>query len=150
MSIRPHPRRVPRARIDPIDRPSIARRVIRAAMAIPMRPETLVLVLDDADRGLGIITVDGTRDPSSVVTVLECVAQPELFGGEAASLIVASIRPRGGIDPADGDRWFEMCDLAEQAGLELVEWFVIGQTERCPRDLTGAPPRWRGGVARSA
>ncbi len=42
----------------------------------------------------------------------------------------------------DVDRWLELSDLAEQAGVELLEWFVIGDAITCPRDLLGEPPRW--------
>ncbi len=38
-----------------------------------------------------------------------------------------------------------MSDLTSAAGVELVEWFVIGDDIHCPRDLLGEPPRWRSG-----
>jgi len=145
-----HSRRMPRARIDPITDAVDAFALIRRVLAIPPRPETIVVVLDDAHRGLGIMSVSGTCDPDHVLTVVECVARPDLFDGDGAALIVASARPGGGPVGDDVDRWFEMCDLSEAVGLELVEWFVVGRSVSCPRDLVGAPPRWRGGAARSA
>ena len=48
----------------------------------------------------------------------------------------------------DVDRWLGMCDLADAAGLELIEWYVVGAAVRCPRDLVGMPPRWPGAAAR--
>ena len=42
----------------------------------------------------------------------------------------------------DVDRWLEMSDIAEQVGVELIEWFVIGGDVTCPRDQLGEPPRW--------
>ncbi len=53
--------------------------------------------------------------------------------------------PAGGPLEGDGDRWLEMSDLTSAAGVELVEWFVIGDDIHCPRDLLGEPPRWRSG-----
>jgi hypothetical protein len=35
-----------------------------------------------------------------------------------------------------------MSDIAEQAGVELLEWFVISGDVTCPRDQLGEPPRW--------
>lgn len=148
MPIRPHPRRVPRARIDPISHPDDALALVRGVLAVPARHETVVVVLDDAHRGLGVVSVTDTDEPDAAVTVVECIAQPDLFDGEGSALIVASVRPGGTVTDDDIDRWFEMCDLADQVGIELVEWFVVGRSVSCPRDLVGAPPRWRGGDAR--
>jgi hypothetical protein len=50
--------------------------------------------------------------------------------------------PGGGVDAGDVDRWLEASDLLEGYGLELLEWFVIGDRTWCPRDLLGEPPRW--------
>lgn len=140
----PNPHRIPRARVDTIAGACDALALIHRVLAVPASHETIVIVLDDAHRGLGIVSVSGTFEPHQVVAVVECIAQPDLFGGEGAALVVASARPCGGIDGDDVDRWFEMCDLADAAGLELVEWFVVGRSISCPRDLVGAPPRWRG------
>jgi len=150
MSTHSHRRRFPRARIDAIASADDALTVIRGVLAVPARHETIVIVLDDAHRGLGVVSVSGTTRIDAVVTVVECIAQPELFGGEGAALVVATARPGGTVVGDDVDHWFEICDLAEQVGLELVEWFVVGRAISCPRDLVGAPPRWRGGAARSA
>jgi hypothetical protein len=38
-----------------------------------------------------------------------------------------------------------MSDVTSAAGVELVEWFVIGDDIHCPRDLLGESPRWRSG-----
>jgi hypothetical protein len=145
-----HAHRIPRARIDTIACAADALALIQRVLAVPASHETIVIVLDDAHRGLGIVSVSGTSEPDQVVTVVECIARPDLFGGEGAALVVASNRPAGAVTADDIDRWFEMCDLSEVAGVELVEWFVIGRSVSCPRDLVGAPPRWRGGAARSA
>lgn len=150
MSTYPHPRRVPRARIDTIACADDALTLIRGVLAVPPRHETIVIVLDVSHRGLGVVSVSDTTRPDAAVTVVECLAKPDLFGGEGAALIVATVRPGGTVDERDIDRWFETSDISEQAGLELVEWFVVGRTISCPRDLVGAPPRWRGGAARSA
>lgn len=150
MSMHQRTFQVPRARIDSIGDEPTAIRLLHATLAIPPRPETVVLVLDDAHCGLGVITVTGTTEPDQVIVVAESLARPELFDGEAAALIIATSRPGGTLENGDVDRWMDLCDTVESAGLELIEWFVVGRSIRCPRDLLGAPPRWRGGVARQA
>ena len=65
--------------------------------------------------------------------------------GRLGALVLATVRPGQGALAGDGDRWLEMSDLASAAGVELVEWFIIGADIHCPRDLLGEPPRWRSG-----
>jgi hypothetical protein len=60
-----------------------------------------------------------------------------------ASLVVASVRPEGGLLPGDVDRWLEASTRCEQRGIVLLEWYVMGRYgPECPRDLLGEPPRW--------
>jgi hypothetical protein len=150
MSIHPHAHRIPRARIDPISDPATALALFRATVAVPSRAETIVALLDDAHRGLALVSVDGTTEPDHVLEVVECVTAADLYGTGLGGLIVASVRPAGTIDDGDADRWFELCDLADDAGVDLLEWFVLGRAVSCPRDLVGVPPRWPAPGARSA
>lgn len=134
-------RRLPRAGIDPIDHPDTALAALALAVGRPLRSETVLLLLDEARCGRAIVTVSGTAEPDQVVEVVECIAQGN--GSEhLGAIVVASVRPVGGDDPGDVDRWLEMSDIAESAGVELLEWFVIGRTISCPRDRLGAAPRW--------
>ena len=144
--------RFPRARIDPITDPGTALMLLRRMQAIPRRHETLVVLLDDAHRGFSIVTIDNTPRPDQAIDAVECFARPEIVRKNGLSaLIIASDRtPDGSPDPTDTDRWFEMCEIAERVGVELVEWFLFCREVSCPRDLVGAPPRWRGPAARSA
>ena len=134
-------RRLPRAGIDPIDHPDTALAALALAISRPLRSETVLLLLDEARRGRAIVAVSGTTDPDQVIEVVECVTQAE--GCERlGAIVVASARPGGDDDPGDVDRWLEMSDIAELAGVELLEWFVVGRTISCPRDRLGEPPRW--------
>jgi hypothetical protein len=111
----------------------------------PIRPETIVILLDDQRRGLAVAVVTDTRRPDDVAEVVECLGRPAAHGGRVGAMIVASVRP-GEFDEqvaaGDVDRWLEISDLAQQAGVELLEWFVIGEEVTCPRDRLGEPPRW--------
>ena len=142
MSARPSHHRFPRARIDPIDGRAPALTLLLDSLADPPEHETVVLVLDDARCGVAVVSVAGTDRPDHVLDVVEFLARPG--HSDAAALVVASSRPGGGLVDGDGDRWLEMCDLAETAGLELMEWFVVGSAISCPRDLWAVRPRWPG------
>lgn len=134
-------RRLPRAGIDTIDHPDTALATIAMAVARPVRSETIMVLLDEARRGRAIVVVSGTHEPDQVIDVVECITQGE--GCEhLGAIIVASVRPGGGERPGDVDRWLEMSDIASVAGVDLLEWFVIGRTISCPRDSLGEAPRW--------
>jgi len=134
--------RFPRAGVDPINRPDLALMAIAMALHRPLRHETIVLLLDSERRGLAVVVVSGTDQPDQVLDVVECVADPAAHGGESAAAVVASVRPGSAEIPGDVDRWLEMSDLADRAGVELVEWFVVGTDITCPRDALAEPPRW--------
>ena len=134
-------RRLPRAGIDTIDDPDTALATIAMAITRPLRSETILLLLDEARRGRAIVVVSGTTEPDQAIEVVECVTQGD--GCEhVGAMVVASVRPEAGDQPGDVDRWLEMSDVAALVGVELIEWFVIGRTISCPRDLLGEAPRW--------
>jgi len=117
------------------------------AMAIdrPLDHETVALLLDDQRRGIAVAVVSGTRQPDDVLEVVECLSRSAAHGGRVGGIIVATVRPgvsAESVAAADVDRWLEMSEIAEQAGVELIEWYVVGTRITCPRDLLGEPPRW--------
>jgi hypothetical protein len=141
--------RLPRAAVDPIDDPAAALAVVAMAMHRPLRHETIALVLDADRRGRTIVVVDGTDEPDSVLDVVERLAGSIAAAGRTGCLVVATVRPSGG--PLDGDdgRWLEASELADDVGVDLLEWFEIGGERPslaantcCPRDLLGEAPRW--------
>ena len=147
MQLVPVHRRIPRAGIDPIDDADTAFVTISMAVHRPMRHETILVLLDDARCGIGVVVVTDTSEPDDVLEVIECVLAPSAHGGRVSAVIVASVRPDTTTmtvrrDTDDVDRWLEMSDLTEQSGIELLEWFVITDDVSCPRDQLGEAPRW--------
>jgi hypothetical protein len=140
--------RTPRAGVDRIDCAGSALAVIELAIHRPLVAETIVLVLDPEHRGRTIVVVDGTERPDSVVEICERLALAASLAGTGdqfgGALVVATVRPGSGPLPGDDDRWLEASDVVEQAGVELLEWFVVAPgSTACPRDLLAEPPRWR-------
>ena len=140
--------RVPRAN-EPIDSPRAALAVVSLAVRRPLGHQTIALVLDQDRRGRSIVVVEGTTDPDAPLAIVEQVAASIADAGETGGLVLATVRPGGGPLPGDDERWLEASDLADDLGVELVEWFVIGAETPtvaanawCPRDLLGELPRW--------
>lgn len=137
-------RRLPRAGVDAIVHPDTALALLHAAVSAPIRDETVVVLLDHLRRGMGLVVVSGTGDPDAAVVVVDRVLAPVVHGGTVAAAIVATVRP-GRVDDelADAERWLDLDRAARRHGVELVEWFVLGDGVSRPRELLNAPPRWR-------
>lgn len=133
--------RFPFADGPPID-DAAARLLFASALDVPRRPETVVVLLDHDRRGRTILNVDGTTHPDAVYDVAECcidlAARSPLIGGA----IIASVRPGGGGDLDDVERWLDLDERFALAGVELVEWYVYGRSVSRPRALIGEPDRW--------
>ncbi len=57
--------------------------------------------------------------------------------------MLATVRPGGGVEAGDIDRWFDASEIVEGHGLVLIEWFVFGADGvASPRDLLGEAQRW--------
>ena len=139
-------RRLPRAGIDPITDSATAFAMLAMCVGQPRRHETIVILLDEARCGRSIVVVADTVLPDSVIEVVECLTHG-LHAEDLGGIVVATVRP-GESNPdeasldADVDRWLEMSDVAGAVGVDVLEWWVIGQSIRCPRDRLGEPPRW--------
>jgi hypothetical protein len=139
----PLPSHVPRARVDPIRNDTYAREVLAIARSVPATDETIAIVLDHADRGRSVLRVSGTTDPDDVFGVVDQIAELAAFEPELASIVLASVRPRRPVEPADLDRWLEASARCDDAGIDLIEWYVFSDDEiDCPRDRLGERPRW--------
>jgi hypothetical protein len=117
--------------------------VIGTAVQHPLQPQVIVLVLDDDLSGHAVVIVDGTDSPDAVIDVVELIAEGAAESDHPATFVVATIRPDYGDLPGDADRWLELCQLADDHGCELIEWFVLSDDVAwCPRDLLAEPPHW--------
>ena len=134
--------RTPRAGVDPIRHQAAAMRVLRLAMHDPPVAETLALLLDHEHRGVALVVVNGTFGGDDVLDVAEWFGALARRVDRLGGLVLATVRPGGGVQPGDLDRWLEMSDECELAGTELVEWLIVADDVTCPRDLLGEPPRW--------
>ena len=135
--------RVPRARLDPIVRVDQALAVFRLAMCHPLSPETLVMFLDNNNCGHELVSVSGTTEPFHVIDVASTMALCAAANEDMSALVLATIRPGGGLLAGDDELWFEAADTVEESGLVLIDWLIIGRGGvHSPRDYLGIPSRW--------
>jgi DNA repair protein RadC len=133
--------RIPRGFIDPIKSRSDALAVL--SLAAPFGDDTVAILLDPERRGVGILVVTGTTDPDAIFRVIDVCVHAQYT--DVAGIILATSRPGGDLQPVDRNRWIEAAMQCDDAGVELVEWFIIGRRITCPRELAGDPPRWDAG-----
>lgn len=139
--------RLPRAHVDPIDHEATALALLAAVVSEPPRSETIIVLLDRERRGMSIIVVDGTLDHDAVIHTVEAISTAAAAGTDVGALVVASVRPTDQFDDLlDADRWLHLDEIADQHGLDLVEWFVFhgAWADRIsrPRELLDEPQRW--------
>ena len=140
--------RLPQAGVDPIDSEFVARCLLDAIVSTPLRHETIVLFLDQQRRGISILAVGGTIPFDSLFDVLDVVIDVGIEIEELGAVVVFTVRPPAAgvpdLDELDVDRWLEASSMLDAAGIELLEWFVVGGLVTSPRDVLGEPPRWSG------
>lgn len=143
--------RLPRAGVDPIDSEPVALRVLDTVVSTPLGHETIVVFLDHLRRGISVMVVSGTIPFDSLFDVIDVVVDVGHEIDDVGAVVVYTVRPPvpgvADLDEADVDRWLEASAMLDEAGIELLEWFVVGASVTSPRDQLGEPPRWTGSVA---
>jgi hypothetical protein len=134
----------------PIRTSSDALRLVELAISRPLRHETIAFMFDRNGFGGTVVVVAGTVQPDAVLDVADCMSVAGHSTPDLVSLVIATVRPGGAttnpmVALDDVDRWLEASAIADEYGIELVEWYVIGTAGHveCPRDILGEPPRWR-------
>jgi hypothetical protein len=116
-----------------------------ATLATLDRSQVLALLLDAEHTGATCVAVDDIPEPDGVLRVASLLA--ELAGHDIGLVAVAlaSVRPGGGAELADIDRFEQLSDCFEASGVTLLDWFVLGEHSAVGvGELVGAPWRWRG------
>jgi len=128
---------------EPIRTSLEALRVVSMAIRHPLEAETIAFFLDDCNCSNTITVISGTTEPDSIVAVAECVALAASRSPSLCGVVLATIRPAGGLLPGDLERWQLIDAVTEAQGIELVEWFIVGAAGvDSPRGLLGEPDRW--------
>jgi hypothetical protein len=105
--------------------------------------ETIAFFLDEASRSDTLIIVSDTVHDDAVYAVAECMLRVGNERAHVCGLVLATVRPNHRLRPGDTSRFHELELMAEDCGIELVEWFIVGPGGvESPRDLLGLPERW--------
>lgn len=125
----PVPRCPSRYAHPPVQSVAAALEVIASVAADPCRHETVALLMDASRHGGTCLVVDGTEAADAISEVAEFVLtsareQPS----RVDSVVLASVRP-GRLAPGGGDhwRWFDLRDRFDEAGIDLLDWLVVGE-----------------------
>lgn len=115
---------VPRAHCDPINSATQALSVFSLAISRPLRPETFVLMMDQHHRGIGLFALHSGGDLRSMIDhiVGNCAAN-----NSVRALAIASVRVQWQSHPHLTTEWTASRQICQRAGLQLVDWFVIGR-----------------------
>ncbi len=106
--------------------PDDALSIFRAATSSPAVDETFILLVDDSHTGADIVCINDASHADCVqraVTLLCGLADQSWLAG----LVVATARPfaTSMIDDDDLHSWFALRMLADEAGVDLIDWFVL-------------------------
>ena len=115
---------------------------LAVVLATASHRDSLVALLlsDGRTTGASITFEDVLDEDIASVVLMMCEAAPP--GGE---LILASIRSGRGIGASMDEVyvWFDLCSIAEAAGVRLIDWFLIdGGTARSMAETTFSEDRW--------
>lgn len=115
---------------------------LAVVLATASSRDTLVALLlsDSRNSGASISFEDVYDEDIASVVVMLCEAAPP--GGE---LILASVRRSRGVAASMDEVyvWFDLCSIAEAAGVRLIDWFLVdGEHARSMAETTFSEDRW--------
>jgi hypothetical protein len=116
------------------------------AGATPDRPTATYLLLDAAHRGITCLEVTGRADADAVFDVAELLLRTAADEPRLAALVIATFRPDESHIPDPGDTWCfgELRELLTDAGIDLLDWFVVADGSATSlAELSGATWLWQ-------
>jgi DNA repair protein RadC len=111
----------------------------------PVTAGVTCLLLDERHRGLTCLDVSGRGDAEAVSAVAELLVGAAEQEPDFAAVVIASSAPARTHHPQPEEvRTFaELLDVFDDAGIELIDWFVIaGGFATSLAEHTGVPWRW--------
>ncbi len=146
MSCRSRPsRRSPRPARQSLRGPRDALDVITLAQSHPARPETICLLLDHAHRGVTVVIIEGSAPDDDLLGLGDLLVRAATESRAIGAVVLATVRPDRSHLPNANDerRWFDLRVRLEEAGVELLDWFVLsGGLASSLCELTDSRWRW--------
>ena len=139
----PRRRRHPGRR--PLRGPRDALEAILFVATSPARHETICLLLDHAHCGVSAVVIEGPEADDDLLGVgqmlIDACGQADTIG----AIVLATVRPGQSHEPSgyDQGRWFDLRARFEEAGVELLDWFVVaGGLAASLCEITDSRWRW--------
>ena len=118
------PLSLPRAHLDPIVSSQDILAVLSLAIRRPLCSEVIAILMDEEQRGIGLLSFDEPHSPTSLVHQLIGLCSTTAI---TSSVIIASVRPRQLWKFDDQSQLKFMRQQFGNAGITMREWIVISE-----------------------
>ena len=118
------PLSLPRAHLDPIVTSQDILAVLSLAIRRPLCNEVIAILMDEEQRGIGLLSFDEPHSPASLIHQLIGLCSTTAI---ATSVIIASVRPRDLWKADDQSQLAFMRQQFMNAGITMREWIVISK-----------------------
>ena len=118
------PLSLPRAHLDPIVSSQDILAVLSLAIRRPLCSEVIAILMDEEQRGIGLLSFDEPHSPTSLVHQLIGLCSTTAI---TSSVIIASVRPRQLWKSDDQSQLKFMRQQFRNAGITMREWIVISE-----------------------
>ena len=98
--------------------------VISLAIRRPLCNEVIAILMDDEQRGIGLLSFDEPATPASLIHQLIGLCSTTAI---ASSVVIASVRPHELWKADDQDQLKFMRQQFTNAGITMREWIVISK-----------------------
>ena len=118
------PLSLPRAHLDPIVTSQDILAVLSLAIRRPLCNEVIAILMDEEQRGIGLLSFDEPHSPTSLVHQLIGLCSTTAI---TSSVIIASVRPRELWKSDDQSQLKFMRQQFGNAGITMREWIVMSE-----------------------
>ena len=118
------PLSLPRAHLDPIVTSQDILAVLSLAIRRPLCNEVIAILMDEEQRGIGLLSFDEPHSPASLIHQLIGLCSTTAI---ATSVIIASVRPRDLWKADDQSQLAFMRQQFMNAGITMREWILISK-----------------------
>jgi len=118
------PLSLPRAHLDPIVSSQDILAVLSLAIRRPLCSEVIAILMDEEQRGIGLLSFDEPHSPTSLVHQLIGLCSTTAI---TSSVIIASVRPRQLWKSDDQSQLKFMRQQFGNAGITMREWIVMSE-----------------------
>ena len=118
------PLSLPRAHLDPIISSQDMLAVISLAIRRPLCNEVIAILMDDEQRGIGLLSFDEPATPASLIHQLIGLCSTTAI---TSSVVIVSVRPSELWKADDQSQLIFMRQQFSNAGITMREWIVVSK-----------------------